>query len=168
MSLSITESLKKEISSSNAGCIHLFLPITQHKEIDLWPFIKWVWANLPSVQIVIPKCDFKTRKMVSYVLKPNTILTTENHGIPEPIEAVAIKNTDIDIVITPLIICDEEGHRIGYGKGFYDAFFNSVNKNTKRIGIGYFEPVNCVDNTDEWDIPLTHYISPTKVYTFKN
>lgn len=29
-----------------------------------------------------------------------------------------------EIIITPLITCDKLGNRIGYGKGFYDKYFN--------------------------------------------
>lgn len=163
---SIIESLKKEINFSSPHCLHLFLPINQHREINLWPLIHWIWENSPSIQVVVPKSDFKTREMISYLLTPQTELTTENHGIPEPLNGTIIQNERIDTVITPLIICDKKGHRVGYGKGFYDTFFKTTNENTKRIGIGYFEPIDNIENTDYWDIPLTQYISPTKIYIF--
>ena len=28
-----------------------------------------------------------------------------------------------DYVVTPLLYSDDKGNRVGYGKGFYDAFF---------------------------------------------
>ena len=38
-----------------------------------------------------------------------------------------------DYVITPLLAVDEKGNRLGYGKGFYDAYFRQY-PTAKRIG----------------------------------
>lgn len=42
------------------------------------------------------------------------------------------------IIITPLITCDTEGNRIGYGKGYYDKYLNqSYQERPLAIGVCY-------------------------------
>lgn len=55
----------------------------------------------------------------------------------------------IDMVITPGLAFDKEGHRLGYGKGYYDKFFEK--NDTYKLGVCYSEqliqdvPVNYHD-----------------------
>ena len=167
LSKSIIEQLKNSFDYSIIKYFHLFLPIKNHNEIDVWPLIHWIWGNHKHITIVVPKCDFKTRTMTSIELTPNTELCYDNYNIPEPITGNVISNDLIDTVITPLIICDMDGYRVGYGKGYYDNFFNSCKTTIKRIGVGHFNPIKKIENVDKWDIPLTHYISPTDTYIFE-
>jgi 5-formyltetrahydrofolate cyclo-ligase len=34
---------------------------------------------------------------------------------------------------------DKEGHRVGYGKGFYDVFLSECKPETIKIGLSFFE-----------------------------
>ena len=55
-----------------------------------------------------------------------------------------------NLILVPLLAFDLEGHRLGYGKGFYDRFYEK-NKNLIYVGYGYdFQiikklPVNSYD-----------------------
>ena len=53
---------------------------------------------------------------------------------------------EIDLVITPSIVYDKNGYRLGYGKGFYDKYLALNNHNTS-IGISY-------DKLLQNDIPI--------------
>src|SRR3989344_2896138 len=59
-------------------------------------------------------------------LKPKTF------GILEPKESYQREfNPDkLDIVIVPGIAFDKNGHRIGYGYGYYDRFLKTIRKET--------------------------------------
>ena len=50
--------------------------------------------------------------------------------------------------------------------GFYDRFFSSLHKDAKRIGISLFKPCKGIENISEYDIPLTHCVTPNKTYSF--
>lgn len=166
-SCAIMEQLKTVIPFSEITTIHLFLPIENQAEIDLWEFIHWIWKTYPSIQLVVPVCDFKTRTMKTCLLTPSTTLRYDNYNIPEPIEATEIPNSTIDLVITPLVVCDTLGYRVGYGKGFYDTFFSSCKPNIQKIGIGLFDLVSPIEDVDDWDIPLNHYITPKGFTSFQ-
>ena len=43
---------------------------------------------------------------------------------------------EIDLVITPSIVFGKNGYRLGYGKGYYDKYFNE-NKYKTSIGLSF-------------------------------
>ena len=98
---------------------------------------------------------------------PDTKTKQTKNNITEPIDPIWKKNDNIDIVITPLLAFDPKGYRVGYGKGFYDRFFASLHKDVKKIGISLFKPCKGIENITEYDIPLTHCVTPNKTYTFE-
>lgn len=77
---------------------------------------------------------------------------------------VYIPETDNDIIIVPGVVFDRNKNRIGYGKGYYDRYFDRYPiKN--RIGICYdcqlVEDISYLQyNTD---IPLSKIITPSGV-----
>lgn len=57
--------------------------------------------------------------------------TVSRFGIQEPIGEPF--DGEMDLAILPLLAVDEQGNRLGYGKGFYDRWLEK-NERTKRIG----------------------------------
>ena len=56
-------------------------------------------------------------------------------GILEPTSSDYYKG-EIDLVITPSIVFDKNGYRLGYGKGYYDRYFTE-NKYKISVGLSY-------------------------------
>ena len=54
-------------------------------------------------------------------------------GIPEP--KTEVFEGDIDLILVPGVVFDEQGHRIGYGKGYYDRFLQD--RQTLSIGVSF-------------------------------
>lgn len=154
---SITQQLQ-QLDFTQLKVIHLFLPIAHHHEVDLLAFVHWLWNTHPHIKIVVPKCDFKSQEMKSCLLNRDTRLATDNFGIPEPIDEIIIDDNEIDLVITPLVICDKQGHRVGYGKGFYDSFFTQCRANVQKIGVGFFPPIESISDVHEGDVKLDTYL----------
>jgi 5-formyltetrahydrofolate cyclo-ligase len=88
-------------------------------------------------------------------------------GIYEPNQNKLIPSNDIDCFLVPLLGFDLLGHRLGFGKGYYDKYFSSCQHPCQRIGISYFEPIPNIQDTHEFDVPLTHCITPWNRYEFK-
>jgi 5-formyltetrahydrofolate cyclo-ligase len=95
-----------------------------------------------------------------------TVYLTNKYGLTEPKNGEIINPKEIDLVIVPMLICDKEGFRVGYGKGFYDKFLSQCSDKVVTIGFNYFEPIDEIENTDEYDIPLCCCITPTEIYEF--
>ena len=70
------------------------------------------------------------------------------------------------MVILPLLAFDQQGYRVGYGKGFYDKFLSGCREDCLKVGFSYFEPIETIDDCNEFDVPLDLCITPQNVYVF--
>ncbi len=50
--------------------------------------------------------------------------------------------------ILPLLILDNLGYRVGYGKGFYDRFCALCKPGAQFIGLSLFEPVDSTEDVN--------------------
>jgi 5-formyltetrahydrofolate cyclo-ligase len=143
---------------------HIFMPIKKFKEIDTGIFID---AFLKAdIRVFVPKVVENT--LISVEINKDTVFETSSWGISEPLSNEDSQEVHFDFVITPLLYCDHKGNRIGYGKGFYDAFFQSISAASKKIGVNYFSPDETIDDAWENDIPLDYLVTPTEVLSFFN
>ena len=83
-----------------------------------------------------------------------------DYGIREPIgEAV---QEDMDIIVLPLLAVDENGNRLGYGKGFYDRYLQK-HPFAKRVAYCYDFQI-CKDiPSEEWDEKVSVIITDKRV-----
>ena len=143
---------------------HLFLPIESQKEVNT-EYILQVLAGKDK-NIVLSKSDFSTREMTHFLLTDNTTIKKNAYDIPEPIDGLEVPVSKIDVVFVPLLAFDENGNRVGYGKGFYDKFLAECKPEILKIGVSFFEPENIISDVLNTDIQLDLCITPTKVYNF--
>ena len=120
-----------------------------------------VKESLKTKTIVVPK-------VMHNEIEPSVIIDFDNlvpsgkFGILEPIEAMKIAYKNIDIVLAPGIAFDKEGHRIGYGFGYYDKFLSKVPKAVK-IGLCFdFQVVEKVPK-EEHDVPVDLIVTEKRV-----
>jgi len=146
-------------------CVHCFLPIHTKDEINTSSIIQYCWKN--NIKVVVPVSNFKEGTLKNAEFNPDTKTKQTKYNITEPINPVWIENDNIDLVITPLLAFDQKGYRVGYGKGFYDRFFASLDKDVKKIGISLFIPCEVIEDINEHDIPLTCCVTPYKNYSFQ-
>ena len=67
----------------------------------------------------------------------------------------------------PLLAFDEQGHRVGYGKGFYDKLLSKCKPDCKRIGLSLLEPTSKIDDINPHDGILHACITPSKTWDFE-
>ncbi len=144
---------------------HIFLTISHKKEVDTNYLMHILQGKEKS--IVISKADFATHGMNHILLQENTVLKISDYGIPEPVSGIEISPEILDVVFVPLLAYDLNGHRIGYGKGFYDRFLEKCRKDTVFVGLSFFEPEPKIF-FESTDIPLDYCITPKKTFDFKN
>lgn len=148
--------------------LHCFLPILSKKEINTWLIIHQLWEKYPDIQVVVPKLIPKQKKMEHLLLTPETDLVKNDWGIEEPINSKEILIQEIDLVIVPLLAFDKAGNRVGYGGGFYDEFLKDCRKDTLKIGLSLFEPIELIEEIYESDIKLNFCISSEHVWEFSS
>ncbi|HVI44942.1 MAG TPA: 5-formyltetrahydrofolate cyclo-ligase [Chitinophaga sp.] len=147
---------------------HLFLPISEKKEVDTWPLASWLREHQPQIKLVLSKADMKTGEMFHFAWEPNTILVKNRFGIPEPLSGTEVLPEAIDLVFVPLLAFDILGHRVGYGKGMYDRFLKQCRPDVRTVGLSLLEPVPAITDIDNWDVPLQTVITPERIYHFRN
>lgn len=142
---------------------HIFLTITQSKEIDTSYLLTLLQGK--DKNIIIPKVAPDT-ELDNYLLTDNTVFRKNKWRIPEPENGILIDESQIEVVFLPLLAYDLSGNRVGYGKGFYDKFLKKCNPNVVKIGLSFFEAEEKIDDISGSDIPLNYCITPNKVYQF--
>lgn len=65
--------------------------------------------------------------VVFHLHREGDVLEEGGFGVPEPLpSADRIAPEDVDLVLVPALAVDPRGHRIGYGKGFYDRLLPTL------------------------------------------
>ena len=122
--------------------------------------------SIPGLQIAYPKCNFNSSSMEALQVNEDTVYYTNQNGLTEPKEGTIITPSQVDLVFVPFLVCDKDGYRVGYGKGFYDRYLARCRKDVIKIGFGYFDPIEKIDDKNSFDIPLDYCITPERVYEF--
>ncbi len=143
---------------------HVFLPIQSQKEVDT-EFLLHLLAGKDK-EVVLSKSDFATRKMTHYLLTDNTKIKNNSYSIPEPVDGLEVPVSKIDVVFVPLLAFDQQGHRVGYGKGIYDQFLSECRPETLKIGLSFFEAEDGIEDVFESDIKLDYCVTPKRIYEF--
>jgi len=77
-----------------------------------------------------------------------------------------VSESEIDLIFVPLLAFDETGNRVGYGKGFYDKFLTKCRPDAIKVGLSYFEAIDRISDSEQFDIPLNYCITPQRIYEF--
>lgn len=142
--------------------IHIFIPIEKFREVNTQIFVSYFLSR--KIRVYVPK--IVDTRLISVEIFADSKFELNNWGISEPVSDKDSGILDFDFVITPLLYCDRQGNRVGYGKGFYDGFFETLSEKTKKIGVNYFNPEENIDDVWENDIPLDYLVTPDAVLSF--
>ena len=151
-----------ELPIWNFDYYHLFLPITDKKEIDTSFLLSILQGR--DKHVILPK--MKGDDLIHFLLTDNTTLKTNQWNVPEPVDGIVVESSKIDVVFVPLLAFDKKGNRVGYGKGFYDRFLQQCKKDVVKIGLSLFDAEEEIEDVLENDIPLDYCITPNKIYEF--
>ncbi len=150
---------------------HIAAYMAVEGEIDPALIIQWCWEN--QKKCYLPKLDEENEHNVMkfIVYSKNKKLKLNKFNIPEPeLENVAdIQSPDqLDLILLPLVAFDENGHRLGMGKGYYDATLAPIRSvipakaGTYLLGLGY--DFQCVEKImpHEKDVGLDGILTDQK------
>ena len=143
-----------------------YFPLEKVAEINTHLFSSYLEHFIPSLQMAYPVVAFQTNQMEALIVNEETKFVDNEYGIPEPLNGEAVSPKNIDIIFVPLLAFDQQGFRVGYGKGFYDRFLTRCRKNVVSIGFSYFDPLENIDDKNQFDVPLNFCITPYHLYEF--
>jgi len=138
--------------------------VTHRSEADTSEMIKHclrIGKNVVVPKVVPGKHGEMLAVQISCLKKD---LERGSYGVFEPkLERCKVmRGKAVDLVIVPGLVFDEEGYRVGYGKGYYDRWLKSF-KLRKRIGLAFdFQLIEEVPRTKS-DIPLGCIVTDERV-----
>lgn len=111
----------------------MLIYVSFNDEVDTIKLIKYF---INKKKIAIPKIENDV--MNFYYINSIDELKKGSFNVLEPFGTLKVTNFRNCVSITPGICYGKDGYRIGYGKGFYDRFYNK-HKSIYKIGLCYHE-----------------------------
>jgi 5-formyltetrahydrofolate cyclo-ligase len=141
---------------------HIFISISKYNELDTSSIINKLKSEKKI--IIVPKIS--NNELVHIAINDQTEFSINEYGIKEPNNGHHFITENLDLIFIPLLAFDLEGHRVGYGKGYYDRFLKLTNKSSLKIGLSFFDPINKIQDIDDNDVKLDYCITPTQIHKF--
>lgn len=125
--------------------------LSYNQEVRTEPILRRAEAD--SKRVAVPKVFGDEMKFLCLDWEK---ITSGYRGIPEPTDGEVADDTDA-LVLMPGLAFDAQGHRLGYGGGFYDRFLAFEPHPT--IALCYdFQLLDHLE-TEEHDIPVDAVLS---------
>ncbi|WDF55341.1 5-formyltetrahydrofolate cyclo-ligase [Mucilaginibacter sp. KACC 22063] len=156
----------QQVDFSKVKYLHTFIPIRNRREPDTTLISDWLRTTHPQIKLVYPQTNFADLSMQSFVDDADLQMAINDFGISEPVAGNQISADQIDRMLVPLLAFDKQGYRAGYGKGFYDRYMTQCKPACKFIGLSLFEPVDELEDVDQYDIKLHTCVTPDKIHQF--
>lgn len=138
----------------------------QMNEFDPEPITDYCYFKNPVQTLFYPVVHPDSKCMLSVVVNDETIFEPNKYGILQPVNAMPMFPEEIDMIIVPLMAYDVIGHRVGYGKGYYDRFLKECKDDAIKVGFSFFEPEMSIRGASRNDVKLDYCISPERIYSF--
>lgn len=130
-----------------AKTIYGYLPYNQ--EVRTEPILERALAD--GKKVAVPKVYGNDMKFI--YLSDLKQVAPGYAGIPEPVADGPVGDDPTALVLMPGMAFDKEGHRIGYGGGFYDKFL-AAEPDHPTIALCYEFQMVAQLPTEEFDIPV--------------
>lgn len=135
----------------NAKTIYGYLPYNQ--EVRTVPMLER--ALKEGKRVAVPKCYGDEMKFI--FMDDLSRVEKGYANIPEPIADGPVADDETALVLMPGLAFDPQGHRIGYGGGFYDKFL-AAEPNHPTLALCYeFQMLPHLE-TEEHDIPVDYVL----------
>lgn len=115
---------------------------------------------------IIPISIVKTKELLLSELRDyDNELSPGSYNILEPKQEFIreVYPDVIDLVLVPGVAFDIEGHRLGYGGGYYDRFLSQLHKSVPKIALAFdLQIVNNI-TADPHDISMDYIITENTI-----
>ena len=130
-----------------ASTIYGYLPYNQ--EVRTVPMLQRALDD--GKRVAVPKVYGEEMRFI--YLEDLTQVSKGYAGIPEPIADAPVAEDQRALVLMPGLAFDPQGHRIGYGGGFYDKFL-AKEPHHPTLALCYEFQMQVHLDTEEFDIPV--------------
>ena len=145
-SAALADKLFSTAQYRQAKSVYAYLAFNQ--EVRTRPIITRAWAD--GKRVAVPKVIGDD--MVFVWLDSFDDLVTGGFGVPEPAKGGPVADAGTALVLMPGLAFDREGHRVGYGGGYYDRYLSTHPGHTKVALCYGFQLLDAIE-AEEHDIP---------------
>jgi 5-formyltetrahydrofolate cyclo-ligase len=154
----IAERLAALEAFRRAKTVMLYLPV--RNEVDTTLAAKGCLND--GKTLVLPRMDYERKRIVAHRvddLSTQIVLGRMDLMEPDPARAAVAAPEEVDLVGVPGLAFDREGNRIGWGRGYYDAFLAELGARACRVGLAYgFQLVEGIEH-DGHDVPMDYIVT---------
>jgi 5-formyltetrahydrofolate cyclo-ligase len=147
-------------SFAKASCILVTLPF--RSEWDTCPLV--AAALVRGAIVALPRVNARVRKLELHrVTDLAADVNPGYRGIPEPLESQPrVDLRSIDWVLVPGVAFDEDGHRLGYGGGYYDRLLAMLAIGVPKVAGAYDLQVLAHIPSAPHDLRVDTIVTPTR------
>jgi 5-formyltetrahydrofolate cyclo-ligase len=145
----------------------LMLFLSTPYEVDTQTLAQQSWADLKRV--LAPRVTWDQRRMLPLEITSLAGSGVEEGymGIREPVDGIPVPISDIDLVVVPGLGFDEQGNRLGRGRGFYDRFLSHPDFRGVSCAIALEDQVLPEIPHEESDARVRMLVTDVRVRRFK-
>ena len=142
---------------------HILTYISTHEEVDTHTLLR---NHLGKKTIVVPTVIAGSRELKLVEFKKWNDLGKGLYGILEITDKWAPAYAGaLDLILVPGIAFDRQGHRIGYGKGYYDTLLKKY-PSIPTLGLAYdLQLIDKIPN-ESHDTPVKTLLTETETHSF--
>ena len=147
----------------NAVCPMVYLPTAVEAGVDCYT----AWRLKNGLTVCGPRVDWESLDMSARVIGDlERGIEIRRHGIREPVDdALAVDSGRIDVVLTPGVVFDESGRRVGRGAGCYDRFLaqSGLMAGILTVGVCFEAQLVARAPADKHDVPMRAIITERRI-----
>ncbi|TLM65201.1 MAG: 5-formyltetrahydrofolate cyclo-ligase [Deltaproteobacteria bacterium] len=131
LSLLIQERFLGSAPYRQAGVVGLYSPVLN--EVQTEQVARQCLAD--AKRLVYPRVSGEALRFME--VSSLAELVPGRFGILEPPEGREVPMREVDLLVVPGVAFDLVGHRLGYGKGYYDRALAASRADLERVGFAY-------------------------------
>jgi 5-formyltetrahydrofolate cyclo-ligase len=152
---------QREYRDARTIMIYLSLPT----EVDTSPLALQAWTEYKRV--VAPRVEWEQKRMLPIEIHSLVSgLEAGEFGIRQPVDGRIVSIGEIDLAIVPGLAFDEQGNRLGRGRGFYDRFLSHRDFRGVACALAVEEQVVASVPHDENDVTVDLLVTEQRVRRF--
>ena len=127
-----------------ARCLALYCAI--HNEVSTDEIVEQALDRGKS--LVLPRVSGEELEFV--LIESPAELVSGTFGVKEPKGSHLVPVEKVDLIVVPGVAFDQRGHRLGYGRGYYDRALAKCQSHCIKVGFAY-------DSQLVEELPATDY-----------
>lgn len=135
----LVATFRREQPFVSGGVVSVFWPIKD--EIDVRPLMDALYAA--GSQLALPVVQGRGKPLLFRSWQPGEALEAGVFGTLQP--AAQRAACEPDALIVPLLACDTDGWRLGYGGGFYDRTLRGLRARRSVVAVGVAFDIQLID-----------------------